>query len=339
MAEQVKAATVTELEQLKLRQDALLNKIGSLQSRLNKVQRERNIPYDISNVSIPTFKELQEKQSSIFERLLNIASKIDKIASKQNIELPAKDEVSFVIERMAKNIEKRQERTLTQLKVLTGIANSIQSMQITPQIKKLLIDDNEEKKRDFAFENNDKSETDKFKSRLYDLELVSECLRAQCQKIDNNSNGKISKEQLIKTLDKISLIDIDGSVKNEKHIQKIINELTFDTIIDYNKFIDLIIDFNDNNKMKSQWNLFRYNLIGKGRIEGKLRIFYRYDGWPEPLQIIIKNIDTKKKNNLSLKTVLKYIENNTKDIVEFDELRYASKLTFTFLYNILALIL
>mmetsp|Transcript_68515 Transcript_68515/g.61562 ORF Transcript_68515/g.61562 Transcript_68515/m.61562 type:complete len:394 (-) Transcript_68515:69-1250(-) len=331
MAEQGKAPdNQKDLEHLKQRQDAVLNKIGSLQSRLNKIQRERNVPYDVSNISSQQFKQIKIKQAAIFERLLNIAGQIDKVATKQNLDLPATNEVSSIIETMSNDLEKRQKRSLTQLKVLSGIANSIQSMQLTPQIEALInnVDDTTDKKEDMNIEEDEKTTTNTFKSRTYDLELVSECLRIQCQRMDNDETGKITKEQLITLLDKVSLVGIDGSVKDETHINKIFDTLTADTIIEYNKLLDLVLDFSDNNQLETEWNTFRYNLIGKGRVDGTLRIYYRYDAWPEPVQIVIKDIDTKDKNKLGLKDVLEYIQNNTKDIVEYKELRCALNPTF-----------
>ena len=178
----------------------------------------------------------------------------------------------------------------------------------------------------------EKTKTNTFKSRTYDLELVSECLRIQCQRMDNDETGKITKEQLITLLDKVSLVDIAGSVGDEPHINKIFNALTNDTIIEYNKLFDLILDFSDDNLLNSEWNLFRHNLIGKGRVDGCLRILYRYDAWPEPVQILIKDIDTKNKNKLPLKQVLKYISDNSKDIVDYQELRCALKLGIICIY-------
>ncbi len=63
------------------------------------------------------------------------------------------------------------------------------------------------------------------KVNYYDLELVSESLRNECKRMDSSNNGFISTEQLNIFLEKITLIDVDKSIKNEKHIQLIINEL------------------------------------------------------------------------------------------------------------------
>ena len=215
LAEQTKGPTKEGLEELKARQDAILNKIGSLQFRLNKVQRQENIPYDTSNISLQQFKELEIKQATIFEILLNIAGQIDKVASKQKLDLPATNDVKSIIFAMADYVEKRQKQSLTQLKELTEIANSIQSMELTQEIEEFIKIQEIEKKEDIDVdvgidididETSKKNEFFEFKSRKYDLELVSECLRVQCQRIDNDETGTITKEQLCGLLDKVSLV-------------------------------------------------------------------------------------------------------------------------------------
>eukprot|EP01084_Bolivina_argentea_P287496 493337_1 len=207
MAEQINNKA---LEQLKLRQEVLLNKIGSLQFRLNSIQRAENIPYDTPNISMKQFKQLQSKQSQMFTKLLEIAGRIETISYKQNIELPAKNEIQSVIDSIASNIKRRQQRSLTQLKVLKNIAISIQTMNISPEIKTLIIDNEnnenklDEKKQEIQIENN------KYKTRYYDLELVSESLRNECKRMDNNNTNEITYEQLNYLLEKVTLIDVDG---------------------------------------------------------------------------------------------------------------------------------
>eukprot|EP01084_Bolivina_argentea_P185442 319781_1 len=306
------------LAQLQLRQEALLNKLDSLQLRLNDIQREQNIDvtYDLSKVTASQFKKLQSKQSSIFETLLNIAVEVENVGRKQNIPLPAQNEVANVIHSVAKSIEKRQQQSITQLKVLSSIAESIQPWLHPPGEQKVQIVAKEEQ--------------NKYKSRRNELQLVSDCLRVQCNRMDPKETDKVTKQQLNNLLEKVSLIGIDASVENEKHIQVVIDELSTDSVVDYNVFLNRIVDMEgtDQSPHKSEWNMIRCNLIGEGRVDGGVRILYRYDGWPEPLSFVLKGVDTKDQNNMTLKEVLTHIDANSKDSVEYQELRYAENPTF-----------
>eukprot|EP00484_Ammonia_sp_Unknown_P007634 CAMPEP_0197073944 /NCGR_PEP_ID=MMETSP1384-20130603/210861_1 /TAXON_ID=29189 /ORGANISM="Ammonia sp." /LENGTH=399 /DNA_ID=CAMNT_0042512785 /DNA_START=9 /DNA_END=1208 /DNA_ORIENTATION=+ len=330
--------TSVELERLRQRQEATLSKLGALQLRLGELQRQQNIPYDTSNVSQRQFTALQSKQASIFSRLLNIAGQLDDIAQKQNIQLPASNEVASVICGMSESLQQRQQRSLTQLRLLQNIANSIQSVPISPKVHQLLAKQDEkeqEEKKEAASQRQtssfDRSKSESYKSRKYDLELIAECLRTQCQRMDSNSTGKVTKQQLLNLLADVQLAEVARSVQNEKHIKLIMDEITRDTIIDYNTFLNLLTDFSATDGMaagKVEWNLFRFNLIGAGRVEGKLRIFYRYDGWPEPVSFVVNDVNTAHRLNLPLTEVLQYIEKKTKKAVPYKEIRYALHPTF-----------
>eukprot|EP01084_Bolivina_argentea_P059232 108128_1 len=190
MAEQ-QVISKRELEELQRRQESVLNKISQLTNRLSTIQRENGVPYDTSNVKPLSLDELNKKQSSIFERLLNIAGAIDKIATKQNIQLPAQDEVADVIQTVSKDLEERQKKSIAQLQGLTEMAKSITEI-VMPEIKKLINDKEEkdENKDDEKKMSVESVKKNKFKERRFDLELVAECLKKQCIRIDNNDSGK-----------------------------------------------------------------------------------------------------------------------------------------------------
>ena len=331
MAEQTEQVMTSVLQRLQERQEAVLSHLGSLQLRLNKLQRESDLPYDTSNLSLSEFKRSQTKQDAIFERLLGVAGQIENEARRQNIELPARDEVGSMIQSMANSLAKRQQRTLSQLNILKNAAQRIQDLQMTPKLQSFIDGaepmDDVETKEDRIEDAKDEQCTS-FKSRIYDLESVAECLRAQCQRMDVQQRRSLTVDQMMDILDTVTMLDIDGSVKNEKHIAVALGEMSVDSRTDYNSFLDRIVDCDATDKLESaaMWNQLRYNLVGNGRVEGAVRILYRYDGWPEPQSILISS-DTRKRNKMPVNEVLHFLKENTKDSVEFHELRCASKLS------------
>ena len=321
MAEQGKMA---QLQELRLRQEALLNNLSALQYRANQLQPDEVVTYDTSTLNPAQFKQLASKQSTIFQRLLGIASQIDSIAQKQSLQLPATQDVGSIIHAMANSLEKRQKRTLSQLQTLSDIADSIQSPPIGSNIRSFIDEAKPAPKPTTA-----EPAPMNFDSRLYDLEMVSECLRPLCARMDTADTGRLRKAQMCSVLDKCSLVDIAGSVGDETHIAALLEAVSTDaTRVDYNQLLDLVMDCaaTETSPLCAQWNRFRHNLVGAGRVEGALRILYRYDGWPEPLTIVAKGVETEGRNKVALHKVLRMIADSTGEDVEYQELRCAVKL-------------
>ena len=325
MAEQTEQVNATLLQRLQERQEAVLSKLGAFQLRLNRLQRQSDLPYDTSNVSLSEFQRLKSRQNSIFDRLVGIAADIEQTARRQDIVLPAQNEVISMMKSMADNLAKRQQRSLNQLRILGKAARSIQELQVTPQIKRFMESKDEKKVNSLSSSPLSKLT---FKSRIFEIESVVECLRTQCRRMDVQQNGTLTVDQMMNILDTVSMMEIDGSVHNEAHITLILEEMSVDSRTDYNSFLDHITDCEGTDKLKSAllWNRLRLNLVGRGRVDGSLRILYRYDGWPEPQTILISPINTRSKHKVKITEILEMLRENTES-VEYHELRYASKLS------------
>merc|ERR1711971_717286 len=126
-----------------------------------------------------------------------------------------------------------------------------------------------------------------------------------------------------------------GSASDEKHIATLFNERVVSdpydaTQLDYGELLQLVESCaaTRSSPLSAQWNQFRYNLVGAGRVDGALRILYRYDGWPEPQTLVVAGVDTEGKNKLALQAVLRMIGDETGEKVEYQELRCAVNPTF-----------